>query len=296
MTPRQMLLAVEKWLASMFERGCKPSHVKRSEYALQQIIDLKANGARPLAWLSGRGQRLYDSCRAKGYSATTQLGALSAGQSFGAWCVRQGWLRSDPWAAVERVGRKARGGDKAALRIDEANRLVAACLDERSPSSIAVLATLLLGARASEITGRKVRDLDDSGRLLWIDGDTKTASSRRCLEVPEVLRPLLTELVHGRAATSAIFVREDGAPATRHWLHHHADRLCAVSRVPAVGPQGMRRTQSRIASAAGATPQLVAAALGHSSPAITATAYVDRNTSTAARGRAALKVLQGGQR
>ena len=292
---RTVSMAVEAWLAAMAERGCRPSHVERSRYSLAQLLDLDANGARLLEWVAPRGQRLYDACRERGYSTTTQIGALAAGRSFGRWCVKRGWLRADPWATVESVGRKARGSDKAALRIDEANRLAAVCIEERSPSAVAVLCALLFGARATEITARVVRDLDDKGRVLWIDSAVKTSSSRRHLDVPDVLRPMLAELVAGLDGRDPIFRREDGKPATRHWLHHHCDRLCRAARVPEVGPHGLRRTQSRIATAAGATPGLVAAALGHASPAITARAYVDPSTARAAQARAALTVLRGGR-
>ena len=50
--------------------------------------------------------------------------------------------------------------------------------------AIAALVSLLMGMRASEITTRIVRDLDDSGRLLWIP-HAKTEAGKRTLQVPE---------------------------------------------------------------------------------------------------------------
>lgn len=62
-----------------------------------------------------------------------------------------------------------------------------------------MLTAFLLGLRASEVTDRVVRDLDDEGRLLWIEFG-KTRRSRRTLEVPALLRPHLPRLAKGRAA------------------------------------------------------------------------------------------------
>jgi hypothetical protein len=44
--------------------------------------------------------------------------------------------------------------------------------------TVAALVSLLMGMRASEITTRVARDLDDGGRLLWIP-DAKTEAGKR---------------------------------------------------------------------------------------------------------------------
>lgn len=46
--------------------------------------------------------------------------------------------------------------------------------------------TLTMGLRASEIVSRRVRDLDDGGRMLWVE-DTKTVAGNRTVAVPEEL-------------------------------------------------------------------------------------------------------------
>jgi hypothetical protein len=58
------------------------------------------------------------------------------------------------------------------LRIDEARKLVDVCLRSANggdEAAVGVMTALLLGLRASEVTDRVVRDLDDNGRLLWIE-------------------------------------------------------------------------------------------------------------------------------
>jgi integrase len=41
---------------------------------------------------------------------------------------------------------------------------------------------LLMGLRANEVTNRKCRDVDDDGRVLWIDR-AKTRKGARTLEI-----------------------------------------------------------------------------------------------------------------
>lgn len=55
------------------------------------------------------------------------------------------------------------------------------------------MTVLWLGLRSGELCRLKVRDVDrlSDGTWLWIDGDVKTESSRRRLEVPADLAALL---------------------------------------------------------------------------------------------------------
>ncbi len=78
---------------------------------------------------------------------------------------------------VEPIGQRNRG--KKQLRIDEARRFVEMAIKKANAgddAAVSALTALLLGLRASEVTDRVVRDLDDDGRLLWIEfGKTKRA-------------------------------------------------------------------------------------------------------------------------
>jgi len=80
------------------------------------------------------------------------------------------------------------------------------------------------------------------------------------------------------------------------WAREQLRRICKLAHTPPVTPQGLRGTAATIAREAGATSQLVAATLGHASPAITEAAYIDRGRAEAAERRTALKVLEGGRR
>jgi hypothetical protein len=75
-----------------------------------------------------------------------------------------GWIAMNPLAEVTGVGQRNRG--KKQLRIDEARRLVDMCIREANQgdeAAVGVLTAFLLGLRASEVTDRVVRDLDDEG-------------------------------------------------------------------------------------------------------------------------------------
>jgi integrase len=93
--------------------------------------------------------------------------------------VKQGWLRATPLEDVTPVGQRNRG--KKQLRIDEARKLVDLCIAKANVGNdvaVGVLTALLMGMRASEVTDRTVRDLDDEGRLLWIElGKTKRVAA-----------------------------------------------------------------------------------------------------------------------
>ena len=74
----------------------------------------------------------------------------------------------------------------------------------------------LLGLRASEVTDRVVRDLDDNGRLLWIEFG-KTKRSRRTLEIPALLRPYLLSLAKDRPVDAQLISRTISPCAWRQW-------------------------------------------------------------------------------
>jgi integrase len=96
---------------------------------------------------------------------------------------------------------------KPQLRIDEARKWVGKATEmaaQGEAGAVAALVSLLMGMRASEITTRVARDLDDGGRLLWIP-DAKTEGGKRILQVPEVLQPYLRALAEGKTPQEKLF-------------------------------------------------------------------------------------------
>jgi len=262
-------------------------------------------GNRPLRAVTSRGAELYAAAQA-GRAADTHQGALAIAKMWGAWCVRRRWLRADPFADVEPVGRRSVGADKPRLTVDESRRLQAHCHARAGADlgAVITLAYLLLGPRASELVGRDVRDVDDGGRLLWIRG-TKTATARRRLLIPDELAGYLVAIAADRPGDQPLFVSEASRrwPAGRRWSRHmaynHVRRVCKAAGVPEVAPQALRRTQATLATEAGATGLQVAKHLGHAvgaAPAVTHRAYVGRDAARDAAVERGLVVLQGGRR
>jgi len=249
-------------------------------------------------------EQLY-SAMVKTCAVDTHRNALAEAKAFGAWCVKQGWIATSPLAEIKAVGQRNRG--KKQLRIDEARKLVDLCIrkaNEGDEAAVGAMTAFLLGLRASEVTDRVVRDLDDDGRLLWIEFG-KTKRSRRTLEVPVLLRPYLLALAKGRAPDAQLISRtvsrRSGKKRDRYWLLYHVERLCAEAEVPVVCTQSLRGLHASVATDAGATSHVVASALGHSSPAVTHAHYIDGATAACAhpardrQGRARSGAARGGR-
>jgi integrase/recombinase XerC len=295
--------AIEAFLAAARDRGLAAATLESYEDRLTALLG--AIGGRPVRYLAGRGAALYAAAQA-GRAADTHRNALAIAQQFGRWLAKRRWLRADPFADVEPVGRRVLGADKPRHTVDESRQLQARCheLGAGDPGAVITLAYLLLGERASELVGCDVRDMDDGGWLLWIRG-TKTAAARRRLLVPPELVPLLVDLAGERPGDQPLFVSEASRrwPAGRRWTRHmaynHVRRLCRAAGVPELGPQGLRRTQADLAEAAGETGLAVALQLGHArgkAPAVTHRAYVSRDVARAAAVERGMRVLQGGRR
>jgi len=283
--------AVDAYEVAQRARGLVAVSIARSRAHLDTLLAIAVNAGRPLRWLTPRrAAELYERVQV-GRAPDTHRNTLAVGKMFGAWCAKRGWLAADPFAALEPVGRRRRG--KPQLHVDEARRLLEACLSEHSREALAVSLALLLGLRASEIVLRQVRDLDDGGRLLWVPHG-KTRNARRYLAVPDALRGHLLELAAGRPAAAYLFGEGHLDRPSRYWVHYHCGRLCAVAKVPRVPPHGLRGTHATLATAAGVTGPAVSAALGHGSTAITESTYVAPGGRQLADQRAALRALDGG--
>lgn len=300
---------MQEHIVAMRERGLRKSSVMRAETHLRRFFQLdgKEEGDEETIPFFHSGGLLEDlrpsRCEAlyskttKEVSVDTHRNALAAAKTFGAWCVKQKWIPKNPVENVEPIGQRNRG--KKQLRIDEARRFVEVAIKKANAgddAAVGVLTALLLGLRASEVTDRVVRDLDDDGRLLWIEfGKTKRA--RRTLEVPLVLRPYLLALAEGRGPEEQLITRKllrTGKKADRYWLMRETRRLCTEAKTPRVCVHSLRGLHATLATEAGATSHAVAGALGHSTPAVTQAHYVDGTTKRRANSRRVVNALAPG--
>lgn len=285
--------AVDALLEQMREAGLAATTIETNEYRLRHFFQLPKHDARPIRWLTARGAELYTAARVK-RSADTHQAELALAKQVGDLCVKRKWLRANPFAAIEPKGRKTHGSTKPRHSVDESRKLWEFCL-ARVPDQHAVLtlAYQLLGARASELVRRDVRDLDDDGRQLRID-KAKTRAGIRRLVLPADLREPLLALTRGRKGDDPIFTKEDGTKATRHGAYHHVKRICREAKVLELSPQGLRRTQSDLATEAGETAIAIANHLGQRSPVVTDRSYRDPNVVANAKTQRAFAVLAGG--
>ena len=268
--------AVTKYLNHLRDRGIKEKTKTTHWYRMRAFFDLgtiETNSGGLLRSLTpARAQAFYDQLRTRS-AVDTHRNCLTLATAFGAWCVKEGLLAENPFANIEPQGRRKRG--KEQLRVDEARKFINTCrehADDGDVSAVAVMTTLLLGLRASEVVERVVRDLDDDGRLLWIP-EAKTDAGRRTLEVPAFLRPYLQALAKGKQPTDRLFTEKD-----RQWLYYHVERMCQLAGVTVITPHSLRGLHSTLATEHGATGHVVARALGHTSYSTTRRHYVQPGT------------------
>lgn len=291
---RSIADAVAAYLAAQGRRvtegELRESTVERDGFHLRSMLKLDRHGMLDIRRLTPRlAEQLYDD---RSGAVDTHRNGLAVAKAFGAWCVKQRWLRENPFAEIKGRGRRKRG--KPQLRIDEARRFQAVCLElaarERDIGAVLALGYLLLGARAGEIVLRQVRDVDDGGRVLWVP-NSKTAAGRRELGVPQQLAPHLADLAAGRPPAAPLFEHAAGRARAQDWAREQVTRICKLAGVPRVTPQGLRGTLATMGREIGHTSQQVADLLGHASPVITNRSYIDGERAAAADRAAALLVL-----
>lgn len=280
---------------------CLPQTRTHQEPRLRQLLG--AYRERPIGALTPRvALLLYEKlvrtpCRKTGLppAAASHRMTLKIARGFGRWVVERGLLRENPFSAVKPVGKEKSG--KPQLRLEEARRLTATALRHYEAyadrMALAVTVTLMMGLRATEALARQVRDLDDGGRVLWIDVG-KTRNARRRLHVPQALRPHLTRLANERAPDGFLFATAaSGRAPNRQALHRAVWRLCDAAGVPRVCPHSLRGLYATLAVESGAVSDAVAASLGHSSFSITERHYASAAAVHNARTARVESLLDG---
>ncbi|MCA9677035.1 MAG: tyrosine-type recombinase/integrase [Myxococcales bacterium] len=290
--PRTIDEAVSAFLEHLRARGVKAATVKTHWYRLRAFFALGTiesnSGGRLVTLTPERAQAFYEALT-RSTAVDTHRNCLTLAKAFGQWCVKRGWLRTNPLAEIEPLGRRRRG--KEQLRVDEARRFIATCrthANKGDVGAIAAMTQLLLGMRSAEVVERVVRDLDDGGRLLWIPR-AKTDAGRRTLEVPEMLRPYLRKLARGRQPGDRLFTEHD-----RHWQLYHVRRMCRLAGVPEITAHSLRGLHSTLATEHGATGHVVASALGHASYHTTRQHYVQPGTVERVAQRRVQSLIEDG--
>lgn len=305
--------AIDQYLVAKTSKGNEESTTQATRSALTVLLGEYLH--RSIRSLRGHGEELYAAAQiyppghdraGQARAADTHRVWLTRAKTFGRWCVKQKWLRENPFAEVEPAGKRVYGADKPRHTVDESRKLRAYChAHPEDQGAVLTLGYLLLGPRASELVKLDVRDLDDGGRLMQI-GRTKTLAGRRRLLIPDELAPLLLAIAANRPPDAPLFASDASRrwPAGRRWsrfaAYYHVTRVCDSAGVPPLGPQALRRTQATLATDAGATGLMVAQHLGHAvaeaAPVVTRKHYIGRSAASDAQVERALRVIEGGRR
>jgi site-specific recombinase XerC len=286
--------AVKAYLDTKRAQGRSPETVSSYEARLGVLLaDLMK---RPVRSVTKRGAELYAGVLT-GRKPDSHQNLLRAGKLWAKFCIKQRWLKSNPFDDVEPVGQRTYGADKERLTTDESRVLEAWCLEHHGDvGAVLALAYLYLGARNTELTKRDVRDVDDDGRVLWI-GKTKSRAGRRKLAIPPGLSDMLLALCAGRAGDEPIFKTRKKVRMRRETARKHVRRVCALAGVRELPPQALRRTWASLADEAGQAPLAIARHLGQAvanAPRVTEQAYIHRGAVDDAKRRRVAKALRGG--
>lgn len=211
---------------------------------------------------------------------------LAEARTFLNWCIKpQQWLKQNPLAEVTGQGKRRHG--KPQLRIDEARKLRTLCHDKAAQGddgAVAVLLGMLMGLRAGEIVSSTARDVDDEGRILWVEDNetaaftTKTRASKRPVPVWEEVRPYLLTRVKDKLPDALLFQADTGGPHWRDWVRKQTKRLCNEAKVPVVCAHSLRGFAATLSLLSGVPLSQVAASLGHESPSTTMQSYAAPGT------------------
>ena len=295
-------MAIDAYLAAPTKRGREDSTIVTTRTALRML--LAAYLQRPLRSLAGRGEEIYLAAQTypaghrhagQRRAADTHRVWLTRARTFGKWLVKQRWLKANPFADVDPVGKRVYGADKARLSVDESRVLDAWCrAHDHDHGAVLTLGYLILGGRASELISANVSDLDDGGRLFRIR-KSKSLAGRRALAIPPELRLLLLAVAGGRDGSAPLF-QSGGRRWSRFTARLHVKRVCLAAGVSELYPQALRRTQATLATDAGETALAVARHLGHATgeaPVVTGQSYIGRRSAADASIARSVRVLSG---
>jgi len=242
-----------------------------------------AVGAVNVLWVRNHIERMAGSELA----LASQRSRFHAVSEFLGWSVRKGYLKKNPCDLLDRsekpwVGKRARrqvGRGKPQLRnVREVEAYLSAAAKLDAPDKrVAAMLPVLAGMRSGEVRYLRVGDVDFVGGKLWlrgidedeeiaVDWDVKTASSRRTVDLPEVLRKDLTAICKGRPSDAFVFpsTRKTGEPFERKWLNRLVTDVCGAAKTRIVCAHGLRDTYtSLLAALASKSSVEIAALVGH---------------------------------
>ena len=234
-------------------------------------------------------------------AAATHQSYLRRARTFMKWCVEQGYIPSNPLAGVKTVGQPDAG--KPQMSRDDGKRWTKTAHElaaRGDAGALAALLALLLGVRQSEVTQRRVGDIDNvsgPGPLILRIRKAKTRKGIRDREVPLMADAALRRHIAGRDATEWLFpwYRKTGQAEhhKKEWMRKNVMRICRLAGVSEVCSHSLRGLHSTLAIKRGMSPHQVADELGHESFATTREHYLAPGTLETASQEAVTAFLGG---
>jgi integrase len=261
---------------------------------MADVLDLPVG-----ALTARRCKELYESvANAPDVSVGTQHKFHAFAHTWGGWIVKKGWFKTNPFADVEKIGQR-KDYRSSSLRVDEARALREAAFGlarRGDQGAIVSLVVLTCSLRPSEVAQLKVRDVDDEGHLLWVDGPRlKTKNTRRAITVADdELRALLISAAKGKEPTDSLFSRH----RHRQRVTEAVQRVSAAAGVPVVDSRTLRRTFATLDARRGSSLDALAFNMGHGADSKARTAQKHYIAPGAAQSGAAARVfdvLDGGK-
>lgn len=275
---------IDRYLGDMRRRRLAESTVGTTATRLRQFL-AKILDHSPEDITPADAAKLYRAATER-WAVDTHRNVLSVVRKWWAFCRAEKWVARDPWSGVVPEGKRKRG--KTQLRLDEARIFSEHCLSviDTEESALPALVTLILARRAGEVVALTARDVDDGGRLLWVE-DAKTPAGKVTVVVPEVLvQPLRRRAL--AAEGGRLWKR------SRHWLGYHVRRLCLAAGVTKVCPHSMRGLHWTLARKAGATAEDLVRQLGHTNRSVGERHYEAPGTGTQTDvAKVALRIVGG---
>ncbi len=282
--------AIDQYSTYLEKKGNKPRSNYQTERALLRFFP---DPVGIWAVRERHCQEQYDELCEK-YAVATHRNTLAQAKTFLNWCVKKRWLRANPAANVEGIGR--RNTRKAQLTFKELRRWHSAAMilaNEGDKGALAALLAYVFGLTCSEIVHLTVRSIDEEERpcdtIRVFDGKTKKRI--RALRVPEQIRPLLLRLTIGREDHELLFGNH-----WRDWVRHQVHRICDLVELDRVSAHGMRGAHATVAIDGGLSAELVAGTLGHEDSRTTKDSYALEGVEEAAIRRRLFKLLEGGRK
>lgn len=267
---------IDQFLAELGRRNLSPETIRMQRYAIRGLLQ-PVQDQSPVSITPERARTLYKAMHER-WAVMYHREALKKTRRFWSWLTSEGVVKTNPWNEVQGVGKPNRG--KTQLSIDETRQFIGYCLEhDLLPAVLAVV----MGLRAGEIVRLTVRDIDNNGTVLRVNGKT----GFRPVLIPRSLQGVLLD--QARTVGSGRLWPQ----LTTRRLRYYVRKACQTVGVTVVTTHGLRGTRSTLALLALSGADQIASDLGHSTLETTKQSYFAPGAFESARSQGVEQLLLG---